>query len=170
MKLFSYLAIDSQLKNSLREIPDSLQQYEDQVFGGQDNLLMGYALRKGKARTRFTSSVRQYLIAKFEQGQRSGKKFDARKIAKTMRTEKVHSGEHMFTPDQFLTWQQIASFWSTYARTHNKRSGAVIDDPSNTIEETDNDVYMSDPNLDVQDAVIDELTDNAIEAVQTDIQ
>ncbi len=73
--------------------------------------------------------------------------------------KKAGTDQPMFTPQEFLTWQQIASFWS------NKRQGAVMDNPTDSVTETHNDVYMSDPNLQVHDAVLDEITDEAMNLV-----
>ena len=125
---------------------------------------MGFALRKAKPRTRFSQKVRAYLIEKFERGERTGSKFDPRKVAESMPSAmdpQADPPNPLFSVNEFLTWQQIASFWSTYARTQGKRQGAVMDDPTNTIEEMHDEVYLTEPNLEVEDALHDELVAKA---------
>ncbi len=163
---FANMAVDSDIKRALQAIPDDLADYAKERLAGRTEMTMGFAIRSAKARTKFEPHVRQYLIGKFEQGRISGKKFDARDISREMRSAKKAGTEQpMFTPKEFLTWQQIASFWSTYARTNNKREGAVIDSPNDSVAEIDNDVYMSDPNLEVHDAQLDEVTEKALASV-----
>ncbi len=53
----------------------------------------------------------------------SGRKFDAAKLAISMRHETNDDGSQMFKKDEYLTAQQITSFWSRHAA--NVRAGAV---------------------------------------------
>ena len=60
-----------------------------QLHSGESDLQMGWVL--SKARTggvRFSTNVRQYLIAKFNNGQRTGKKCDPAQVATDMRKAK----------------------------------------------------------------------------------
>lgn len=85
----------------------------------------GWALFVPRAKISFTAAQRSYLIEKYDEGEKSGAKWDPSKLAEVyflilifsksyrcfsiiqhMQTAKAH-GEFMFQPDQFLTVSQI---------------------------------------------------------------
>ena len=76
---------------------------------------MGWALRAGAPRKRFTSSQKAYLTAKFKLGEQSGQKADPASVARAMVSAKDASGNRPFTSDDFLTANQIAAFFSRLA-------------------------------------------------------
>ena len=81
---------------------------------------MGWALKHSHARsTRFSTKQKQYLIAKFQIGEQTGQKVDPTNVSRVMRTTKDSNGERLFDSTEFLTSQQIASFFSRLA---SKRS------------------------------------------------
>lgn len=85
---------------------------------------MGWALKSSFSRsTRFNSSQKDYLIKKFEIGEKTGRKLDPGTVAKDMRTAKDPNGKRLFNCNEFLTSQQIQSFFSRLA---SKRTVDVI--------------------------------------------
>jgi len=75
----------------------------------------GWALKQAKKAYRFNEEQRQYLEAKFNIGQESGMKVDAETVAKEMRRARASNGERLFRVSEFLTAQQVASFFSRMA-------------------------------------------------------
>lgn len=85
---------------------------------------MGWALKTSFSRnTRFNSSQKDYLIKKFEIGEKTGRKLDPGTVAKDMRAAKDPNGKRLFNCNEFLTSQQIQSF---FARLASKRTVDVI--------------------------------------------
>lgn len=77
---------------------------------------MGWALKSsGSRRTRFTSTQKSYLTAKFRLGEQTGNKADPAAVARSMMCAKDSSGSRLFTSDDFLTANQIAGFFSRLA-------------------------------------------------------
>lgn len=84
------------------------------------SLPMGWALKHSHARsTRFSTKQKEYLIAKFQIGEQTGQKADPTSVCRVMRTAKDSNGDRLFDSTEFLTSQQIASFFSRLA---SKRS------------------------------------------------
>jgi len=69
----------------------------------------GWALKTRRQTTIFNKKQRDYLIGKFNEGLQNKKKFDPKDVSKDMRKDAL------FEKSEYLTWQQIASFWSREA-------------------------------------------------------
>jgi len=82
-------------------------------------LQKGWALRTRRVCNTFTEAQRTYLVAKFDAGVRTGRKMDPKILAKQMRRE--------FPKEEWLTWGQIASYWSRLARTQRGETIADLD-------------------------------------------
>ena len=83
-----------------------------------ENLLlpMGWALRSSQLkRTRFTANQKDYLTKKFDLGEISGRKSDPESVARAMMAARDIEGNRLFTSAEFLTSQQVASFFSRLA-------------------------------------------------------
>ena len=75
-------------------------------------LAMGWALKSSHVkRTRFTEKQRDYLSSKFLIGQTTGQKADAASVSKSMMTARDNNGQRLFTSAEFLTSQQVSSFF-----------------------------------------------------------
>ena len=75
-------------------------------------LPMGWALKSSHVkRTRFTEKQRDYLSSKFRIGQATGQKADAASVSKSMMTARDSNGQRLFTSAEFLTSQQVSSFF-----------------------------------------------------------
>ncbi len=127
-------------------------------------LTKGWAIRKTRRHTVFTVQQREYLANKFHEGERTKKKCDPKQVATNMRREKMATGEPMFTPDEYLTWQQIASFFSRYAavqrQAQNERAAHNQVEASNRdcadVSSAYNDDYTEEHNYDTIDEEIEE--------------
>ena len=77
--------------------------------------MQGWALKGAKKSTRFNQNQRQYLDNKFQIGQESGLKADPEKVSRDMRYARRDNGERCFHVKEFLTAQQIQSYFSRTA-------------------------------------------------------
>ena len=83
-----------------------------------ENLLlpMDWALRSSQLkRTRFTANQKDYLTKKFDLREISGRKSDPESVARAMMAARDLGGNRLFTSAEFLTSQQVASFFSRLA-------------------------------------------------------
>ena len=75
----------------------------------------GWALKCAKKAYRFNEQQKAYLDAKFAIGQTTGKKLDGDIVAREMRHALGPDGVRLFKVSEFLTPQQIASYFSRRA-------------------------------------------------------
>ena len=102
-------------------------------------LPMGWALKSSFIRkTRFHSTQKDYLQKKFEIGELSGRKLDPVIVSQEMKIAKDSSGNRLFSSSEFLTGQQIQSFFSRMA---SKRSVDIVNEEED--EEEENSSYRS---------------------------
>ena len=81
---------------------------------------MGWALKSSQGgKTRFSDKQRDYLTSKFQIGEETGQKASPAQVSRLMMTDKDASGNRLFSSPEFLTVQQISSFFSCLA---SKRS------------------------------------------------
>ena len=83
-----------------------------------ENLLlpMGWVLRSSQVkRTRFTANQKDYLTKKFDLGEISGRKADPESVSRAMMGARDSEGNRLFTSAEFLTSQQVASFFTRLA-------------------------------------------------------
>ena len=86
---------------------------------------MGWALRSSEIRRkRFTASQKEYLTTKFTIGETTGCKADPVVVARDMMNARGSDGERLFSSDEFLTSQEITSFFSRLAA---KKSLSIMD-------------------------------------------
>ena len=97
---------------------------------------MGWALKSSHfRRTRFTEKRKDYLTSKFRIGETTGQKADAPSVAKSMMTARDSNGNRLFTSSEFLTGQQVSSFFSRLA---SKRTLENDEMTESDIEENQN--------------------------------
>ena len=122
--------------------------------GTSPTLNIGWAL--GKPRTggvRFSEKVRMYLTAKFEVGERTGRKADPEQVALSMRSARNERNERLFERDEWLTKTQITGYFSRLSSRQSSRgqeqassteekSGEDEDDLEACIRELDRCVLM----------------------------
>ena len=78
-------------------------------------LSMGWALKSGASRVRFTATQKRYLATKFTLGEQSGQKADPVSVARAMMRAKDTSGNPLFSSEDYLSQSQIAGFFSRLA-------------------------------------------------------
>ncbi|VDI65821.1 Hypothetical predicted protein [Mytilus galloprovincialis] len=71
----------------------------------------GYALKKRKKAVRFSPKVKDYLAVLFNAGELSGKKTSPYTVSNQMRNEIDSQGNRLFSPSEWLSHQQIRSFF-----------------------------------------------------------
>ena len=96
---------------------------DDQQGQCEERPKLGWALPKKRKSGNFNADQREFLITAFNEGERLKRKLDPKTFAKQMRKAKNPNGEQRFSPDEFLTWQQISSFWT---RLHHARTAAAL--------------------------------------------
>ena len=90
----------------------------------KSDLAMGWALSKARTGSvRFSQPLRKYLIAKFDLGEKTGRKADPSQVARDIRETQNKNGERLFSRDDWLTSTQIKGFFSRHAR--KQRGGAA---------------------------------------------
>lgn len=77
-----------------------------------EKLPQGWALKTSKANVRFNEKQKQYLDDKFNIGQQSGHKVDPDQVSIDMRSAKDEDGKRKFIVKEFLSGQQIKSYFS----------------------------------------------------------
>jgi hypothetical protein len=81
---------------------------------------MGWALKQGVASARFSKKVREYLIAKFDAGEKTGRKANPGDVEMEMRNSREENNSRRFTREEWLTSTQIKSFFSRLAAARRK--------------------------------------------------
>lgn len=82
----------------------------------------GWALRVTKKACRFNENQTSYLTAKFQIGQSTGMKVNAEAVAMEMRRARGQDGKRLFQVSEFLSTQQIASYFSRLAAKIRKQA------------------------------------------------
>ena len=75
----------------------------------------GWVLKQVKKPYRFNQKRKTYLEEKFNIGQSTSIKIDPAFVAKEMRCSRCKDGERLFVVSEFLTLQQVSSFFSRLA-------------------------------------------------------
>ena len=83
----------------------------------------GWALKGLKKHQKVTQGVRCYLNEKFETGNKTGRKADPSQVSKEMRHLKRNDGELKFSPSEWKTTRQIASYFSRLAAKQKHNGG-----------------------------------------------
>ena len=83
-----------------------------ELYPGQNKLNQGWALKSCKSRSRFSEKQKEFLDEIFEEGERTGVKANPDTVALTMRKARNDQNERLFRVSEFLTSQQVASYFS----------------------------------------------------------
>ena len=75
----------------------------------------GWALKSSSQKSRFNEKQKTFLNKKFMEGEESGNKFTGEEVSKQMRRVRDDHDIRLFTVDEFLTPQQISSYFSRFA-------------------------------------------------------
>jgi len=114
-------------------VPQMEEFTKSRNVSNQPHLPMGWALKSSQVRrARFTEKQKDYLSSKFFFGESTGQKVDAASVSKSMMTARDSNGSRLFTSSEFLTSQQISSFFSRLA---SRRSQDQATDSDNELED-----------------------------------
>ena len=94
----------------------------------------GWALKVTK-KASFQWKTKKYLEEKFFLGQETGHKVEAVTVAQEMRYAKDEDGSSRFTLDEFLTPQQVQSFFSRMAAKFKNRRKEILEEDITTAED-----------------------------------
>ena len=109
----------------------------------------GWALKSARKSARFNDAQKKYLEEKFNLGQETGHKQDPDKVSKDMRLARKADGSRLFSFDEFLSAQQIQSFFSRMAyKTRNAAEASDTDVRAAQLEQE-----FSDASQDILDEV-----------------
>ncbi|XP_068721563.1 uncharacterized protein [Montipora capricornis] len=104
----------------------------------ETSLSQGWAIRQTKKAARFNENQRSYLGEKFLIGQSTGIKADPSQVARDLRNARTESGKQRFSIDEFLTPQQIKSYFSRKAA---KTKQVVADEEATELAQKDHQTY-----------------------------
>ena len=77
-----------------------------------DKCQMGWALKSSAKKVRFSEKQKKFLDAKFNLGEQTGEKSSGEDVARQIRRARGEDGKRLFAVDEFLTPQQITSYFS----------------------------------------------------------
>ena len=100
----------------------------------------GLAIRQTKKAARFNENQRSYLDEKFLFGQSTGIKADPSQVARDLRNARTESGKKRFSIGEFLTPQQIKSYFS---RKSAKTKQVVADEEATELAQKHHQTYSS---------------------------
>ena len=110
----------------------SLRNSEETADASPSDLSQGWALSKPRIATRFTPNVKAYLNAKFELGEKTGLKADPNQVSADMRNARDEENNRRFSREEWLTKNQIKSYFSRMASA--RRKGQETDDVDDQAE------------------------------------
>ena len=109
----------TRLKGQFAGVP----QFGDRARAGQEaqstthktTVAMGWGQKSSQGgKTRFSDKQRDYLTSRFQIGEETGQKASPAQVSRLMMTAKDASGNRMFSSSEFLTVQQITSFFFAF--------------------------------------------------------
>jgi hypothetical protein len=92
------------------------------LANSQTNLKQGWALKASKKTTNFSEKQKTFLEEKFMVGETTGKKLNPSTVAKQMRVARGSDQERIFSPEEYLSANQIQGFFSRRAKSKTKGS------------------------------------------------
>jgi hypothetical protein len=104
----------------------------------------GYALKRRKKTSRFSEKLKNYLAALFRNGEETGKKPNPYTVSRQMRSETDEEGNRLFSPSEWLSPQQIRSFFGNLCMKKQRIPKALKAEES---EENDEDLQNIISNL-----------------------
>ena len=104
----------------------SIRSSEETADTPPSDLSQGWALSKPRVSTRFSPKVKAYLNAKFELGEKTGLKADPNQVSADMRNTRDEENNRRFSREEWLSKNQIKSYFSRLASA--KRKGQQTDD------------------------------------------
>ena len=89
----------------------------------------GWALRQqAKGKTRFNDRQKKFLVDKYEEGESTGTKYKPEELSREMRILRDGQNRRVFTVAEFLTPQQIQSFFSRLTAKRRQMQPSEVED------------------------------------------
>ena len=109
---------------------------------------MVWALSKSSTSSRFSTNVRNYLTAKCDIGEHTGCKFNLSDVEADMCKCRNENNERWFTREEWLTSNQIKSFFSRPVAAGKKRREIGVKDerdvdPTQDVDDSEDDSFCS---------------------------
>ena len=125
------------LEEQFESVPQLQQSTGNLTTANQPSIPMGWALKASQAlRARFNEKLKDYLLNKFLIGEQTGQKMNAASVARSMISARDTSGNWMFTRSEFLTAQQIMSYFSRLAAKHKIQGDHTVQTESDSDDES----------------------------------
>lgn len=99
----------------------------------RQTLSQGWGIKLERKNRRFTENQKSFLIERFNIGVQTGRKEDPENVSLLMRSIKKSDGSRRFVLTEFLSSQQIASFFSRHCRKNEALREQTISDLENTL-------------------------------------
>ena len=127
----------------------------------------GWALKSNKRSPRMGEKAKLFLLDKFNAGT-TGNKADPAQVAQEMKVIRDDAGELLFTPEEWRTSKQIASFFSRMSALQKRQqpqndSDALDEEDLAALEEEDNMQALHKAVLDDMDSALHPVTINNID-------
>ncbi|CAB4000825.1 RNA-directed DNA polymerase from transposon X-element, partial [Paramuricea clavata] len=116
-------------------------------------LNMGWALKSTKEYKRLSEKQKTYLLDTYQVGEQTGQKADPVSVSRTMKRARLSSGEPMFTATEYLTAQQIASFYSRETAKRRKAAAGFSTTSQKDKQEVSTEELIQDLHFKVLNAV-----------------
>ena len=120
-----FSSVDNPADTEMYSVPSGGPPTFSEVTSSKSSLQTGWALSKPRSSVRFSPKVKEYLTARFTIGERTGCKADPGQVAADMRNAKNESNERLFTRSEWLSKNQVQSFFSRMAAARRKEQGVV---------------------------------------------
>ena len=125
------------LEEQFESVPQLQQSTGNLTTANQPSIPMGWALKASQAlRAQFNEKQKDYLLNKFLIGMQTGQKINAASVARSMISARDTSGNRMFTRSEFLTAQQIMSYFSRLAAKHKIQGDHTVQTESDSDDES----------------------------------
>ena len=121
---------------------------------------MGWALKSSPRKVRFTQEQKNFLDLKYNLGEQTGKKSSGEDVARQMRRARGQDGKRLFAVDDFLTAQQITSYFSRMAAKRKNVTEAEVD-----TEEREN--LIRDVTAEITERLVAEEEDQPVSEVES---
>ena len=115
----------------------------------------GFALSKRKVQSKFSAKQKNYLNSRFDEGEITGSKADPKRVSKEMRYAMDMEGNRLFGLQEFLSPQQVSSYFSRVASSVRGQASA-----GNNIEDlqaTENAVQSEESSREIRCQVLDQV-------------
>lgn len=112
----------------VQNIPTLAAEKAEHGESAATDLPQGWALKTVQTGGKFSEKQKQYLQEKFSLGERTGFKLDGLTVSKEMRVARDGAGGRLFQFHEFLTAQQITSYFSRLASKHRQAGNVNVED------------------------------------------